>query len=87
MLLDANGFPVAQKDNPPPVPTVTWQPDDVIYDAKQMTLLHGDLPPGEYQVIVKVYLWSPDSIEDIPTIDSDPWATVGILNHHSLVKQ
>ncbi len=87
MLLDANGFPVAQKDNPPPVPTTAWQPDDVIYDSKQMTLLHDDLPPGEYQIIVKVYLWSPDAIEDIPTIDGDPWAVVGTLNHHSLAKQ
>jgi uncharacterized membrane protein len=84
MLLDASGIPVAQKDSPPYFgerPTSSWQTGEVIFDPKTLELVDGAevLPSGEYTVIVKVYLWSPEGIVDVGTVDEAPWVEVGML--------
>lgn len=49
---------------------------DVVYDGKQLDLL-TDAPNFDgYQVIVKVYQWTPDAIIDVQTSDDEPWLTL-----------
>jgi len=85
MLLNSDGFPVAQKDSPPfngERPTSTWAAGQVIYDPKYLEPMNGmsSIPPGDYTVIVKVYLWSPEDIVDIATVEGNPWVIVGALH-------
>jgi mannosyltransferase len=86
MLLDERGLPVAQMDSQPYFeqrPTSSWQPGEVVFDPKTLQLNEGtsELASGEYTVIVKVYLWSPDiGITDIPTTDGDMWMVVGTIS-------
>ena len=67
VILDANGQPIAQKDSPVHVT------QNVVYDGKQLDLL-TDAPNFDgYQVIVKVYQWTPEAIIDVQTSDDEPW--------------
>lgn len=84
MLLDAGGRPVAQKDSPPfdgERPTSSWNAGEVVFDPKPLEPADGiaTIPPGDYTVIVKVYLWSPEGITDIMTPDGAPWLDAGTL--------
>ena len=78
MILDSSGIPVAQKDSPPfygQIPIETLHPGDVVFDPKCLETLseNGEIMPGEYTIIVNVYLWSPEGIVDIITSTGDPW--------------
>lgn len=84
LLLDAGGRLVAQLDSYPfngDRPTTTWQPGEVVYDPRPLRLVDGltSLPPGEYTVGVKVYLWSPEGLTINPTITGDEYAVIGTL--------
>lgn len=84
LLLDAGGRLVAQLDSYPfngDRPTTTWQPGEVVYDPRPLRLADGvtALPPGEYTVAVKVYLWSPEGLTIMPTITGDEYAVIGTL--------
>ncbi len=62
-VLAADGALVAQHDGPPQdgaAPTTTWQPGELKYDEHQLTL-PDTLPPGQYQLGVKVY-WYGDQV-------------------------
>lgn len=62
-VLDKSGALVAQHDSAPldgRAPTSTWQPGTPQFDAHRVTL-PDDLPPGSYQLGVKVY-WYGDNI-------------------------
>jgi hypothetical protein len=57
-LLDGQGQVVSQRDSEPVAgtrPTTSWQPDEVIIDKYGLRLPTG-LPPGEYRIVVGLYL-------------------------------
>ncbi|NDJ86778.1 MAG: hypothetical protein GYB66_12900, partial [Chloroflexi bacterium] len=59
-LLNETGLLVAQSDNYPlqgHSPTIAWQTDRYYYDSHYLGAL--GLPPGDYQVGLKLYLNSP----------------------------
>jgi hypothetical protein len=80
-LLDANGRLVAQWDSSPSYTTSSLTPEDVVYDGKSLVLADGidTLPSGDYTVIIKVYLWTPDGIIDIPTSNGEDYFSSGTL--------
>ncbi len=53
-LLDATGTLAAQHDGAPLEGTSTWQPGELKYDIHPVAL-PASLPPGEYQLGVKIY--------------------------------
>jgi hypothetical protein len=58
-ILDAEGKWVAQQDNMPQndtFPTTRWSVGPLIDDARLISL-PSDLPPGQYQVALGMYLW------------------------------
>ena len=62
-VLAADGSLVAQHDGPPQggaAPTSTWRPGELKYDEHRLTL-PDNLPPGRYQLRVKVY-WYGDRV-------------------------
>lgn len=69
-LLDASGLLVAQWDSQPNA-----------YDQKSLVLAEGieTLPTGDYQMIVKIYQWSPAGITDILTETGEPFYQAGTL--------
>jgi uncharacterized membrane protein len=81
-LLDSTGKLVAQYDSYPFIgerPTTSWQSGDVIFDPKTLQVSDGGtLPPGRYSVGVQIY--SLQSGKKIPTLDGQPWATVGYID-------
>ncbi len=59
---DAGGAPIAQHDGYPVggfAPTDTWTPNIPVWDHRAAVLPDG-LPPGSYQVWVKVYRFTPE---------------------------
>ena len=82
ILLDSDGQLMAQDDAQPFInqrPTTTWQPGEVVYDPHILHPLNGELPPGTYTVAVKVYLWSPEGITVMPTLEGDEFAVIATL--------
>ena len=73
-LRDANGAPVAQQDGQPGegfFPTSGWQVGVPVWDNRAIRL-PGDLPPGEYQLWIKVYDFAADgSVRDLPVTAGD----------------
>lgn len=68
-LLDQNGSSVAQHDAPPTAgATSTWSPGELKYDAHDLPL-PAHLPPGDYQLAVKVY-WYGDQ-QPLPAAGED----------------
>ncbi len=65
---DAGGAPIAQHDGYPAggfAPTDTWTPNISVWDHRAAVLPEG-LPPGMYQVWVKVYRFTPEgSAQDL----------------------
>ncbi|WP_119065912.1 glycosyltransferase family 39 protein [Aggregatilinea lenta] len=83
-LMDTNGASVAQHDSSPldgHAPTSGWQPGNVYYDAHTLTVPAG-LPPGDYQVGVRVY-WYGDGQPLAVTQDATPagdYAVIGSVD-------
>lgn len=83
-VLDANEALVTQHDGPPldgTEPTSTWQPDMLKYDIHRVPLrdVYGSpLPPGEYQIGVRVY-WYGDQVPLPVDADTD-YVLLGTLN-------
>jgi hypothetical protein len=70
-LVDADGQPVVQNDSAPvggTRPTSTWQPGELIVDRYGL-LLSRDIPPGDYELRVGMYL--PATGERLPIFDAD----------------
>lgn len=84
LVLDASETVVAQKDSPPPKPATSWHPDDVIYEAKFLELTGGNLLPGEYTVVVQVYLWTPENLLNYATSDGERWLVIGTITRQSV---
>jgi 4-amino-4-deoxy-L-arabinose transferase-like glycosyltransferase len=83
-LLDADGRLVAQLDSAAfngQRPATTWAPGEVIYDPRGLQLAEGfdTLPPGDYIVSVRVYLWTPEGVIDQYTLAGEDAITVGAL--------
>jgi 4-amino-4-deoxy-L-arabinose transferase-like glycosyltransferase len=70
-LVDADGQPAVQNDSAPvggARPTSTWQPGELIVDRYGL-LLSRDIPPGNYELRVGMYL--PATGERLPVFDAD----------------
>lgn len=68
-LVDAQGQIWGQKDNQPvkgEYPTSLWEPGEIIRDTYPLTL-DPTIPPGEYQLLVGMYL--PESGQRLPLYD------------------
>ncbi len=81
-LLDENGRLAAQLDSQPfenQRPTTTWQPGEVVYDPHTLIPTDDGLLPGEYTVNVGIYIWTPEQLIDIPTVNGEDYITVGTL--------
>ncbi len=82
-LRDANGAPIAQVDEEPGngfFPTSGWQVGVPVRDNHAMRLA-DDLPPGNYQLWIKLYDFAPDgSVDDLPvTAGEHVDDSIGIL--------
>ncbi|MDQ7026338.1 MAG: glycosyltransferase family 39 protein [Anaerolineae bacterium] len=65
-VFDSAGNIIAQIDRQPQLesrPTATWQADEIIYDPYL-------LETNGMSVTVQVYLWTPDGIQPVATVDS-----------------
>jgi hypothetical protein len=83
-LLDESGRLVAQLDTQPQDnarPTTGIEPGEVVYDPHRLALVEGmdSLPPGDYSVIVRVYLWQPDGLIPVLTADGGQSVTLGTI--------
>ena len=70
-LVGPDGRVYGQHDAPPlagSVPTSTWTPGEVLTDTYRFNVA-ADAPPGEYRLIVGVYL--PATGERLPARDGD----------------
>jgi hypothetical protein len=84
-LLDEAGILVAQHDDSPlngVSPTSAWQPGDLKYDAHRL-VLPATLPPGKYQLGVKVYWYGdrqplPVRMQDRDAGEYAPLATLQV---------
>jgi hypothetical protein len=80
-LLDESGQLVAQSDSAPfngARPTSGWAAGEVIYDPKRLQVVNGgELPPGDYEIGVQVYSFSPEGTVRSHTSDGADWAIVG----------
>ncbi len=75
--LTPDGVLAAQRDQTPPTPTRAWTPDRAYYDRYEaQTPDCAPLPTGDYQVVVEVYLWSPQGIQTVATADDAPWHVI-----------
>ena len=82
-LRDAGGAPVAQMDGQPGggfFPTDGWQIGVPVWDNRAIRL-PDDLPPGDYQLWVKLYDFAPDgSVRDLPvTAGEHVDESIGVL--------
>jgi hypothetical protein len=78
-LLDEQEQRVVQSDGQPALwtrPTSSWQPGEIIEDRHGLSL-PADLPPGEYQVIVGLYL--PESGQRLAASDGKSFASLGAV--------
>ena len=76
-LFDANTALVAQNDSHPlngQRPTADWQLNEWVYDSRQINT--ESLLPGDYELVLQVYRWSEDGIEDVLTTEGEPWVVV-----------
>ncbi len=73
-LRDANGAAVAQVDDRPGggfFPTNQWQPGVPVWDNRAIRL-PDDLPPGDYQLWIKLYDFGQDqTVHDLPVTSGD----------------
>ncbi len=73
-LRDASGAPVAQVDGQPGggfFPTSDWQVGVPVWDNRAIRL-PGDLPPGDYELWIKLYDFAPDgAVRDLPVTAGD----------------
>lgn len=82
-LRGADGLPVAQSDAQPGggfAPTSTWVPGVRVWDHRGLRVPEST-PPGDYQVWLKVYDFSPDGIpRDLPvTVGEAIDGVIGVL--------
>ncbi len=81
-LRDAGGAPIAQHDGYPAggfAPTDTWDVNIPVWDHRAISL-PDDLPPGNYQLWVKIYRFTPDgSTQDLPVSGSDSTVIDGVI--------
>ena len=79
-LLDEQEQHIAQSDGQPALwtrPTSSWQPGEVIEDRHALSL-PADLPPGNYQLIVGLYL--PESGQRLAASDGKSFASLGVIH-------
>lgn len=70
-VIDANGAVAAQRDTPPQAtfrPMDSWRAGELVRDNHGLQL-PADLPPGSYQLWVKVYAWQTG--EPLPVTGAD----------------
>jgi len=84
VILDENGQLMAQLDAQPQNntrPTTSFGPDELVYDPRVLDLADGvaDLPPGTYQVAVRVYRFADGAIQPVFTVDGAPDMVIGSL--------
>ncbi|MFW5691822.1 MAG: glycosyltransferase family 39 protein [Chloroflexota bacterium] len=78
VLLDASGQVVAQLDGPPPTPTSQLAATGPVYDPKPLVIAgEVPLPQGVYTVAVRVYLLTPEGIEDVGLVDGAAFYDAG----------
>jgi hypothetical protein len=78
-LLDEQDQRIAQSDGQPALwtrPTSSWQPGEIIEDRHALCL-PADLPPGDYQLIVGLYL--PQNGQRLATGDGKSFASLGVI--------
>jgi hypothetical protein len=78
-LLSPDGTLVAQHDAPPaeqPLPPPAWLPGTT-FGYPATIDLPGDLPAGDYRLLVGVYLWP--SLKRLPVLTDVPGAEVGVV--------
>ena len=83
LLLAEDGRLVAQLDSQPHLgtrPSSDWHRGEVVYDPKTLELVDGPLPPGRYQLVVQVYLWTPEGIRQIQTLDGQDFLIAQTLS-------
>jgi hypothetical protein len=79
-LVDQDGNRVAQSDGQPAIwtrPTSSWAPGELIEDRHAL-LLPADLAPGDYTLIVGLYLAGSD--ERLLTESGEPSVSLGMVN-------
>jgi len=79
-LLDEAGRLAAQADSPPlraGQPMSQWGLGAWAYEVRQPLPVDGALLVGRYEVIAKLYLWSPEGLRDLPLLGGQPYASLG----------
>jgi len=79
-LLDESGRLAAQSDSLPlraGQPMSQWGLGTWAYEVRQPLPAAGAPLAGDYEVILKLYLWTPDGLRDLPLLDGQPYATLG----------
>ncbi|QPC82607.1 glycosyltransferase family 39 protein [Phototrophicus methaneseepsis] len=80
-LLNNDGQLVAQQDAPPDErPTSQWDADSLVYDARQIHVIEGTLPPGDYQVGVVVYRVEGETLTRLLTDEGADSFVLGTLH-------
>lgn len=79
VLVDENGLPVWNQDQPPITPTTQWLPDELFFDEHQLRL-PDDLPHGRYRVAIRIYYYL-ESDQPLATCEVDQldceWMIIG----------
>ena len=78
-LLDSSGMLRAQHDAYPAngaAPMTTWTPDVPVFDPHTLDLDH--VPPGEYTLAVKLYVWPEGTI--LPAGEGNEYAVLGTVH-------
>ncbi|MCS6835271.1 MAG: hypothetical protein NZ750_04550 [Anaerolineae bacterium] len=82
-LLDESGRLAAQIDSPllrDGRPTSQWDTETWAYEVRQPSPTDGERLAGAYQAILKLYLWIPDGLRDLPLLDGQPYLSLGQVN-------